>query len=78
MDLRIFNIDSRCTGCGACVSICPKSCLSLMPNKEGFYYPQTTNEACIECGLCSYNCPSHIDVTENVRKAKRVLMMKKK
>lgn len=56
MDLRIFNIDSRCTGCGACVSICPKSCLSLMPNKEGFYYPQTTNEACIECGLCEKAC----------------------
>ena len=31
---------------------------------------------CIECGLCSYICPSKIDVTENVRRAKNVVRMK--
>ena len=25
---------------------------------------------CIECGLCTYTCPSKIDVTEFMRKAK--------
>lgn len=34
--------------------------------------------SCIECGMCTYICPSHIDVTENVRKAKRIVMLKKK
>ena len=34
--------------------------------------------SCIECGLCTYVCPSHINVTENVRKAKRVIALKKK
>ena len=33
---------------------------------------------CIECGLCTYVCPSRIDVTENVRKAKRTLAAAKK
>ena len=33
---------------------------------------------CIECGLCTYICPSRLDVTENVRKAKRALMAAKK
>ena len=29
---------------------------------------------CIECGMCTYVCPSKIDVTENVRKGKRFIM----
>jgi len=33
---------------------------------------------CIECGLCTYICPSRLDVTENVRRAKRQLMLAKK
>jgi electron transport complex protein RnfC len=28
---------------------------------------------CIECGLCTYVCPSKIDVTENVRRAKNFI-----
>ena len=32
--------------------------------------------SCIECGMCTYVCPSRIDVTENVRKAKRTIQMK--
>ena len=29
---------------------------------------------CIECGMCTYVCPSKIAVTENVRRAKRAYM----
>ena len=28
---------------------------------------------CIECGLCSYTCTSHIHVTEFMRKAKKMI-----
>jgi electron transport complex protein RnfC len=34
---------------------------------------------CVECGLCSYVCPSKIEVTEAVRKSKvkvRIAMAK--
>ncbi|MBR0214137.1 MAG: 4Fe-4S binding protein, partial [Solobacterium sp.] len=34
--------------------------------------------SCIECGLCSYICPSKIDVTEGIRRAKRYLALAKK
>ena len=27
--------------------------------------------SCVECGMCTYVCPSKISVTENVRRAKR-------
>ena len=31
---------------------------------------------CIECGLCTYVCPSKIEVTENVRRAKTFVRAK--
>ena len=34
--------------------------------------------SCIECGLCSYICPSKIDVTEGIRRAKKYLALTKK
>ncbi|MFR6472614.1 MAG: 4Fe-4S dicluster domain-containing protein [Turicibacter sanguinis] len=30
-------------------------------------------KSCVECGMCTYVCPSHIEVTEFVRRAKRIL-----
>jgi electron transport complex protein RnfC len=33
---------------------------------------------CVECGMCTYICPSKIDVTEGVRRAKRIMMALKK
>ena len=30
---------------------------------------------CIECGLCTYICPSKIAVTENVRRAKNFIRL---
>ncbi len=45
-----------CTGCGACMSGCPKGAIHMLPDREGFRYP-TVTDACIQCGLCSYICP---------------------
>ena len=33
-------------------------------------------KSCVECGMCSYVCPSHIEVTENMRKAKLQIRVK--
>lgn len=46
----------KCTGCGACVEVCPKKCLSMKKNAEGFFYPQITGK-CIKCGKCNRVCP---------------------
>ncbi|MBQ8091987.1 MAG: Coenzyme F420 hydrogenase/dehydrogenase, beta subunit C-terminal domain [Clostridia bacterium] len=48
----------RCTGCGACVSICPQHAVSMMPDAEGFLYPKVDGEKCIGCNLCEIRCPS--------------------
>lgn len=47
----------ECCGCGACAQICPKQCISLKEDKEGFLYPAVDNSSCIDCGLCERVCP---------------------
>lgn len=53
-----------CCGCAACVQSCPKSCISLQEDKEGFLYPLVDKENCIDCHLCEKVCP-FLNVAEN-------------
>ncbi len=46
-----------CSGCHACASICPKGCISMQADKEGFLYPIVDKSNCINCGLCKNACP---------------------
>lgn len=48
---------SRCCGCEACRSACPKNCISLKVDKEGFLYPQVDLLRCIDCHWCEKVCP---------------------
>lgn len=48
---------SNCCGCGACVLSCPKRCISLYDDNEGFLYPHVNVESCVDCGLCEKVCP---------------------
>jgi len=46
-----------CCGCQACVQRCPKQCISLIEDNEGFLYPEVNPDKCINCGLCEKVCP---------------------
>ena len=48
---------SRCTGCTACISICPRNAISMKENSEGFKMPVIDQEKCIDCDLCRRTCP---------------------
>lgn len=48
---------SKCCGCTACVLRCPKQCITMQADKEGFLYPKVDKEKCIDCGLCEKVCP---------------------
>lgn len=48
---------SECCACSACVNACPKSCISMELDREGFHYPIIDVDACIKCGLCEKVCP---------------------
>ena len=42
----------KCTGCGACVDVCPVDALKL-ENDKAVVDPET----CIDCGTCVDECP---------------------
>ena len=48
---------SQCCGCGACSQVCPKNCIDLLEDAEGFLYPKVKQDTCINCGLCEKVCP---------------------
>ncbi len=48
---------AKCCGCSACVQICPKQCISMTQDPEGFSYPQVCEALCVNCGLCESVCP---------------------
>lgn len=52
-----FQNKQDCCGCSACVQRCPKQCISLHEDDEGFLYPQVGLDTCIDCGLCEKVCP---------------------
>lgn len=47
----------NCCGCEACVQRCPKHCISMIEDNEGFLYPKVDISLCINCGLCEKVCP---------------------
>ena len=48
--------DETCTQCYACVTTCPKQCISMKDGKDGFLLPSIDRENCIECGACLKAC----------------------
>ncbi len=48
---------SKCSGCHACAEICPKKCIQMVSDDEGFWYPKVEETECIHCGLCEKSCP---------------------
>lgn len=48
---------SQCCGCSACAQRCPKQCISMQMDNEGFLYPQVDTSKCIDCHLCEKVCP---------------------
>lgn len=48
---------SECCGCNACVQRCPKQCISMKEDGQGFLYPFVDTASCIDCGLCEKVCP---------------------
>lgn len=54
--MKIICEHNKCTGCESCVSVCPKQCIHMEENQEGFLYPVINEADCIDCGLCKKSC----------------------
>lgn len=46
-----------CTGCSACANICPRGCITMTADSEGFLYPEVNTDICVDCRLCEEVCP---------------------
>lgn len=55
----MINIKDKvhCCGCGACEQRCPKHCITLNADHQGFLYPNVDKRNCIDCHLCEEVCP---------------------
>ena len=49
--------EEKCTGCLACMNVCPKEAISIHYNKGGLMLPKIDTAKCINCGLCNRTCP---------------------
>lgn len=47
---------SLCTGCMACMDICPVKAISEGFTEDGFRLPKVCEEQCIKCGKCTSVC----------------------
>jgi formate hydrogenlyase subunit 6/NADH:ubiquinone oxidoreductase subunit I len=54
--IQIIN-KKDCCGCTACLSVCPKKCINMEADEEGYLYPKVDTSICIECHLCEKVCP---------------------
>ena len=55
--IKDINI-AECTGCAACVNVCPNNAIQMIDNSEGFQYPVIQEAQCVECGVCYDRCPA--------------------
>lgn len=73
-----------CIRCGRCVSVCPMHLMPLLISKElklGADVKELRRfhtEDCMECGCCSYACPSGIPLADQVREAKLLVRRARK
>jgi NAD-dependent dihydropyrimidine dehydrogenase PreA subunit len=47
--------ETRCTGCGICVEVCPTACLAMGPHLPWLARPAD----CVSCGVCAEVCPAN-------------------
>ncbi len=77
-------VEASCIRCGKCVDVCP---LNLVPTdivrlvKKGRYRGavEYNIEDCVECGACSYECPSKVPLLQWIKIGKdEVLKLRRK
>jgi ferredoxin len=71
-EIRVHAInDDRCTGCDACVNVCPTEVLELVRNKSRVI----RFEQCIQCQLCQVVCPTQALVMHPPREEPQPILL---
>lgn len=75
----VINITdkTKCCGCSGCFNVCPKNCITMEEDIEGFLYPKVDESACINCGCCEKVCPV-INPIKEERKTQQAFLVQHK
>lgn len=57
----------KCNGCTACIYVCPKKCIEMKEDNEGFIYPVIDENKCIHCGKCLTVCSNTKEQNINIK-----------
>lgn len=61
----ISELKNKCTGCMACVDVCPVNCISSVVGEDGFKYTVVDESMCVSCGKCYSVCPIETQCKHN-------------
>ena len=67
---------NNCTGCGACVMVCPVKAIDFVEDSRGFVFPRVDENKCIACGKCVRSCLLSAKEPEHTVQAAFALQMK--
>lgn len=75
--MTIKNIKKdKCTGCCACINICPKNAIDCTYDQEGFCAPKINDDLCVNCGLCYKKCPFSCNLASHVSSENYIAQLK--
>lgn len=49
--------NNPCCGCMACAQVCPKHCIKMLRDDNGFWLPEVRLSECVKCNKCEMVCP---------------------
>lgn len=58
---RIICRENECTGCNACVNVCPKNAIATKKVLSGSFFMEIDEQKCINCGKCEKVCPNNAE-----------------
>lgn len=57
--INLVSDPVKCSGCGACMAVCPKGAITMQEAADGCVYPVIDHDKCIRCGKCLRICDFH-------------------
>lgn len=57
--INLVSEPGKCSGCGACMAVCPKGAITMQEAADGCVYPVIDHDKCIRCGKCLRICDFH-------------------